>query len=92
LGGPQSRSGRCEKEKYFGPAGNRTPTVQPVARRYTDWETVYKEEKIAYFCSVNLAWEALNEFLAVKASFIAAAFYLFRGCLRLQLQHFYVLC
>jgi hypothetical protein len=30
LGGPQSRSGRCGEQKYLVPAGNRSPTVQPV--------------------------------------------------------------
>jgi hypothetical protein len=37
LTGPESLSGRCEKEKNFVPTGNRTPVVQPVTRRYTDW-------------------------------------------------------
>jgi hypothetical protein len=36
-GGPQSRSGRCEEEKALAPAGNQTPAIQPVVRRYTDW-------------------------------------------------------
>jgi hypothetical protein len=36
LGGPQSRSGRYGEEKSHAPARNRTPAVQPVARRYTD--------------------------------------------------------
>jgi hypothetical protein len=31
LGGPQSRSGRCEEEKNLAPIGNQTPAVQPVA-------------------------------------------------------------
>jgi hypothetical protein len=30
------RSGHCGEEKNFAPAGNRTPAVQPVTRRYTD--------------------------------------------------------
>jgi hypothetical protein len=30
----QSRSGRREEEKNLAPAGNPTPAVQPVARRY----------------------------------------------------------
>jgi hypothetical protein len=34
-GWAQSRSGRCGEEKNLAPAGNRTPVVQPVARRYT---------------------------------------------------------
>jgi hypothetical protein len=34
LGEPQSRYGSYEKEKNIVPAGNRTPTIQPVARRY----------------------------------------------------------
>jgi hypothetical protein len=33
--GPQSRSGRCEKEKNVEPTGTRNPT--PVASRYTAW-------------------------------------------------------
>jgi hypothetical protein len=37
LGGPQGRSGRCGEEKNLASAGNRTPAVQLVARRYTDW-------------------------------------------------------
>jgi hypothetical protein len=37
LGGPQSWPGRYAEEKNLAPAGNRTPAVQPVARRYTDW-------------------------------------------------------
>jgi hypothetical protein len=37
LGGPQSRSGRYGEEKNLVAAGNRSPAVQPVARRYTDW-------------------------------------------------------
>jgi hypothetical protein len=35
LGGPQSRSGHCEREKNFAPVWNRTPAVQLLARRYT---------------------------------------------------------
>jgi hypothetical protein len=34
---PKSRSGRFGEEKNLAPAGNQTPAVQPVARRYTDW-------------------------------------------------------
>jgi hypothetical protein len=40
LGGPQSRSGRGGEEKNFQPrreSNPRTPIVQPVAQRYTDW-------------------------------------------------------
>jgi hypothetical protein len=38
LGGPQSRSGRYGGEKKsLAPTGNRTPAVQSVARRYSDW-------------------------------------------------------
>jgi hypothetical protein len=37
LGGPQSRSGRCGEEKDLATAGNRTPILQPVAYRYSDW-------------------------------------------------------
>jgi hypothetical protein len=35
-GGPHSRSGLCG-EKSLAPAKNRTPAVQPAARRYTNW-------------------------------------------------------
>jgi hypothetical protein len=37
LGEPQRRSGRYGEDKNLVPTGNRTPAVQPVARRYTDW-------------------------------------------------------
>jgi hypothetical protein len=40
LGGPQSRSGRGGEEKNSQPpreSNLRTPIVQPVAQRYTDW-------------------------------------------------------
>jgi hypothetical protein len=37
LGGPQSRYGRYGKDEDLTPAGNRTPAVQAVARRYTDF-------------------------------------------------------
>jgi hypothetical protein len=30
------------REKYLAPAGNQTPAVQPVARRYTDWTLTAK--------------------------------------------------
>jgi hypothetical protein len=36
LGGPQSRSRRCRKEKSYT-VGNRSRAVHPVACRYTDW-------------------------------------------------------
>jgi hypothetical protein len=37
LGRPRSRSGRCEVHKNLLPLNrNRTPAIQPVARRYTD--------------------------------------------------------
>ena len=36
LGGPQGRSGRTEN---LVPTGIRSPTVQPVVNRYTDWAT-----------------------------------------------------
>jgi hypothetical protein len=36
LSGSQSLSGRFGEETNLAPAGNRTPAVQPVARRYTD--------------------------------------------------------
>jgi hypothetical protein len=35
LGGPKRRSARCGEEKTLAPARIQTPTVQPVARRYT---------------------------------------------------------
>jgi hypothetical protein len=37
LGGPKSRSGRYGEEKNLASAGNRTPAVQHVASRYTNW-------------------------------------------------------
>jgi hypothetical protein len=37
LGGPQYRSGRRGEKKNFDTTGMRTPIVQPVARRCTDW-------------------------------------------------------
>jgi hypothetical protein len=40
LGGPQSRSGRGGEEKNSQPrrqSNPRTPIVQPVVQRYTDW-------------------------------------------------------
>jgi hypothetical protein len=40
LGGPQSRSGRGGEEKILSSrreSNPRTPIVQPVAQRYTDW-------------------------------------------------------
>jgi hypothetical protein len=36
LSGPQSPSGRCGDKKNFSLAGNQTPAVQPVVRRYTE--------------------------------------------------------
>jgi hypothetical protein len=40
LGGPQSRSGRSGEEKNSQPrqeSNPRTPIIQPVDQRYTDW-------------------------------------------------------
>jgi hypothetical protein len=37
LGRPQSRSGRGGEEKNFRESNPRTPIVQPIAQRYTDW-------------------------------------------------------
>jgi hypothetical protein len=37
LGGPQTRSWRYGEDKNLTRAGNQTPAVQPVARRYTGW-------------------------------------------------------
>jgi hypothetical protein len=36
LGGPQGGSGRNGRKKYLGPAGNRTPAIQPVGHLYID--------------------------------------------------------
>jgi hypothetical protein len=36
LGVPQSQFGLYVEEKSLVPAGNRTPTTQPVAHHYTD--------------------------------------------------------
>jgi hypothetical protein len=49
LGGPKSRPQRCAEKKNLASAGNRTPAVQPVSRRYTDWAT-----PVLYSCSVLL--------------------------------------
>jgi hypothetical protein len=37
LSGPETRSGLCGKETNLTSAGFRTPGVQPVVRRYTDY-------------------------------------------------------
>jgi hypothetical protein len=37
LGGLQSQSGSCRKEKNLTPAGNQTPAFQPIAPHCTDW-------------------------------------------------------
>jgi hypothetical protein len=37
LGGPLNRCGSYGEERNLAPAGNWTPAVQTVARRYTDW-------------------------------------------------------
>jgi len=42
LGGPQSRSGQVRK--ISSPTGIRSPTVQPVASRYTDWDIPARKE------------------------------------------------
>jgi hypothetical protein len=42
LGGPQSRSGRGGEEKISQPrreSNSRTPIIQSVAQRYSDWAT-----------------------------------------------------
>jgi hypothetical protein len=44
LGGPQIRSGRCEIQKIYCLAGNRTTSVQPVAHRYIDKAIPVPEE------------------------------------------------
>jgi hypothetical protein len=56
LGGPQSRSGHC------GEQTNRTPVVQPVARRCTDW-AIPASEKITLWSFINfilLSWRNFN--------------------------------
>jgi hypothetical protein len=49
LGGLQSRSGRGGEEKNSNlphrESNPRTPIVQPVAQRYTDWTTKTKKKK-----------------------------------------------
>jgi hypothetical protein len=56
LGGPQSRSGSYE-EKSHAPAENRTPAVQPVACRYTDWAIT--SPQISSKCDNNTIAKAL---------------------------------
>jgi hypothetical protein len=48
---PQRRSGRCWVEKNLAPAGKRTPTVQPVARRYTDWAVRALQRRVSWWKS-----------------------------------------
>jgi hypothetical protein len=60
LDGPQNRSGSYEEEKNLAPAGNRTPTLQIVARRYTDWDIQFHMKQLH-----TLRWEK-NEFLNLK--------------------------
>jgi hypothetical protein len=57
LCGPHRRYGRCGEEKKHDLAGNRTPAVQPLAHRYTDWATpaslggnIKKQKKIIKVC------------------------------------------
>jgi hypothetical protein len=35
---PESVWMQWSREKFLASTGNRTPAVQPVARRYTDWK------------------------------------------------------
>jgi hypothetical protein len=49
LGGPRSRSGHWSREKTLASTGNRTPAVQPVAHRYTDWAIESRIFKFLYF-------------------------------------------
>jgi hypothetical protein len=37
LGGPHSLSELYEEKKKHNPAGNRTPSIQPIACLYTNW-------------------------------------------------------
>jgi hypothetical protein len=46
LGGPQSRSGLCGEDENLTIVENRTPVVQPVDRRHTDWATLKHIEYI----------------------------------------------
>jgi hypothetical protein len=49
LGGHQNRSGRGGEEKNSQPrrgSNHRTPIVQPVAQRYTDWAITALEDHI----------------------------------------------
>jgi hypothetical protein len=52
LGGPQSRSGHGGEEKNSQPlpreSNPRTPIVQPVASRYTDWAIL---NRIVFYCT-----------------------------------------
>jgi hypothetical protein len=49
LGGSQSWPGRYGEEQNLVPAGNMTPVVQPVARRYTDWAVPTPSEACTVF-------------------------------------------
>jgi hypothetical protein len=57
LGGPQGRSGGAES---LVPTGIRSPTVQPVVSRYTDWATrPTLNEWYSYFLS-NIYWQGFS--------------------------------
>jgi hypothetical protein len=49
LGELQSLSGPCRIGKNLTPSGNRTPGIQLVARRYTDWAIPARTDIISFF-------------------------------------------
>jgi hypothetical protein len=54
MGVPQSRYGRCGKEKDPTPAGNRTSAVQPVAHRYVLCLASHIFDHFFYaYCQIN---------------------------------------
>jgi hypothetical protein len=80
LGEPRRRSGCCGKETNLASVGTRTPAVQPVARRYTDWAIptpvcviVHKCDiffKLACFSSLkynDIAWNCRTEEVTVHS-------------------------
>jgi hypothetical protein len=61
LGGPQSRSGRSGEEKNYQPppeSNPRTPIVQPVAQRYTDWTIILMFTILTISCDQYKSWSS----------------------------------
>jgi hypothetical protein len=68
LGGPQSRSARSGEEKNSQPrreSNPRTPIVQPVAQRYTDWAIT---ALFGLSCSVVIGYQRFT--LKIEAAWI----------------------